>query len=55
MPEMPIDPEYGRFIGGQPQDQDEEQGVAVDMPLDDAELEELPDGRVRVQIGRAHV
>ena len=50
MPEMPIDPEYGRFIGGQPQDQDEEQGVAVDMPLDDAELEELPDGRVRVRL-----
>mgnify|MGYP003332379701 FL=1 len=48
--EFPIDPEYGRFVGGQPQDQDEEQGVAVDMPLDDAELEELPDGRVRVRL-----
>jgi hypothetical protein len=50
MPEMPIDPEYGRFIGGQPQDQDEEAGVAVDMPIDDAELEELPDGRVVVRL-----
>ena len=51
MPEMPIDPEYGRFVGGKPQDQDEEAGVAVEMPeIDDAELEELPDGSVRVRL-----
>ena len=49
--EFPIDPEYGRFVGGQPQDQDEEAGTAVEMPdLEDAELEELPDGRVRVRL-----
>ena len=48
--QFPIDPEFGRFVGGEPQDQDEEAGVAVDMPIDDAELEELPDGSVRVRL-----
>jgi chaperonin GroES len=48
--EFPIDPEFGRFIDGQPQDQDDEEGVIVDMPLDDAELEELPDGSVIVRM-----
>jgi chaperonin GroES len=49
--QFPIDPEFGRFVGGQPQDQDEEAGVAVEMPeIDDAELEELPDGSVRVRL-----
>ena len=47
--EFPVDPEYGRFIDGQPQDQEEE--VSVDMPeMDDAELEELPDGSVVVTL-----
>jgi hypothetical protein len=47
--EFPIDQEYNRFVGGQPQDQDEE--VAVDMPdMDDSELEELPDGSVVVKL-----
>ena len=46
--EFPIDPEFGRFVG--PQGQDEE-SVTVDMPeIDDAELEELPDGSVRVRL-----
>lgn len=49
--EFPIDQEFNRFIGGQPQDQDEEDGVAVDMPIDDSELEELPDGSVVVHMG----
>ena len=48
--EFPIDPEFGRFIEGQPQDQDDEQGVIVDMPMDDAEIEELPDGSAIVRM-----
>jgi hypothetical protein len=41
--EFPIDPEFNRFIDGQPQDQEEE--VPEEMPdMDDSELEELPDG-----------
>jgi hypothetical protein len=47
--EFPIDPEYNRFIDGQPQDQDEE--VPEEMPnMDDSELEELPDGSVVVTL-----
>ena len=50
--EFPIDQEYGRFIGGQPADaQDEgEQGMEVEEPIDDSELEELPDGSVMVHM-----
>ena len=49
--QFPIDPEYGRFVGGEPPDQDEEAGVEVEMPqLDDSELEELPDGSVVVHM-----
>ena len=48
--EFPIDPEFGRFIEGQPQDQDEEAGKVVDIQLDDSELEELPDGSVIVHM-----
>jgi hypothetical protein len=49
--QFPIDPEFGRFVGGEPPDQDEEAGVEVDMPrLDDSELEELPDGSVVVHM-----
>jgi hypothetical protein len=48
--EFPIDPEFGRFIGGEPQDQDDEQGVVVDMPMEDAEIEELPDGSAIVRM-----
>lgn len=48
--EFPIDPEFNRFVGGQPQDQDSEEGVMVDLPMDDAELEELPDGSVVVRM-----
>jgi len=51
--QFPIDPEYNRFVGGNP-DQNAESGgkeeaQVVDMPaMDDAELEELPDGSVVV-------
>jgi hypothetical protein len=48
--EFPIDPEFGRFIGGEPQDQDDEQGVIVDVPMDEAEIEELPDGSAIVRM-----
>ncbi len=48
--DFPIDPEFGRFIDGQPQDQDDEEGVIVDMPMDDAEIEELPDGSAIVRM-----
>jgi|694.fasta_scaffold03299_43 hypothetical protein len=53
--QFPIDPEFNRFIGGNP-DQDvesggEEEQQLVDMPeMDDAELEELPDGSVVVTL-----
>ena len=49
--QFPIDPEYNRFVGGNPtQDAEaEEQPQEVEMPeMDDAELEELPDGSVVV-------
>lgn len=46
--QFPIDPEFNRFVGGQPMDQDAE--VEVDLNLDDSELEELPDGSVVVQL-----
>ena len=47
--EFPIDPEFNRFIDGQPQDQAEE--VPEEMPdMDDSELEELPDGSVVVTL-----
>jgi len=49
--QFPIDPEYGRFVGGEPPDQDEEAGVEVEMPrLEESELEELPDGSVVVHM-----
>ena len=51
--QFPIDPEYNRFVGGNP-DQNVESGSkeeaqVVDMPeMEDADLEELPDGSVVV-------
>ena len=42
MPEMPVDPEYGRFIQGLQSTPDG--GVIVDLPDESAEVEELPDG-----------
>ena len=46
--EFPIDPEFGRFVEGQPQDAEPEEGDSLD--LDDSDLEELPDGSVVVQL-----
>ena len=52
--EMPIDPEYGRFVEGVPDDASaempEEEGVEVELELTDEDLEELPDGSVRVRM-----
>lgn len=48
--QFPIDPEFGRFIGGQPTDQAAEAGIEVPLELDDSELEELPDGSVVVKL-----
>jgi hypothetical protein len=53
--QFPIDPEFNRFIGGNPDQDvesgDEEEQQLVDMPeMDDAELEELPDGSVVVTL-----
>jgi hypothetical protein len=48
--QFPIDPEFGRFVGGQPMDEDAEAGVEVELDLDDSELEELPDGSVVVSL-----
>jgi hypothetical protein len=50
--EFPIDPEYGRFVQGmadQPPESQEEQ-EEYDLPDDDSELEELPDGSVVVKM-----
>lgn len=46
--EFPIDPEFGRFVEGQPQDAQPEEGEP--LVLDESELEELPDGSVRVTL-----
>lgn len=53
--QMPIDPEFGRFIQGAPEDASaemppEEEGMEVELELTDEDLEELPDGSVRVRL-----
>lgn len=48
MPEMPVDPEYGRFIEGM--ESTPEGGMIVDLPDEDAEIEELPDGSAIVRM-----
>ncbi|NBW14746.1 MAG: hypothetical protein EBR82_42780, partial [Caulobacteraceae bacterium] len=46
--EMPIEQDYDRFIDPMSDEQALDEGLAVDIPEDEAELEELPDGSVRV-------
>ena len=46
--EFPIDPEYGRFIEGMTAPEDE--GIEVELPEEDTEIEELPDGSAIVKI-----
>lgn len=48
--QMPIDPEFGRFVEGQEQEEIPEEGVEVEVDLEDSELEELPDGSVVVKM-----
>ena len=48
MPEMPIEQDYDRFVDPMTDEQALDEGLAVDIPEDEAELEELPDGSVRV-------
>ena len=48
MPEMPIDPEFGRFINGLTEKADGSADVELDIDEDD--LEELPDGSVVVSM-----
>jgi hypothetical protein len=56
MPEIPIDPEYGRFVQGMPDDALAEippeggEGMEVELELTDEDPEELPDGSVRVRM-----
>ena len=46
--EMPIEQDYGRFVEPMLDEQEIDEGLAYDIPEDEAELEELPDGSVRV-------
>jgi hypothetical protein len=48
MPEMPIEQEYGRYVDPMQDEEDLEEGLEVELPEESAELEELPDGSVRV-------
>jgi hypothetical protein len=46
--EFPIEPEYGRFIEGMTEEAEE--GVEVELPEEEAEIEELPDGSAIVKM-----
>jgi chaperonin GroES len=48
--QFPIDPEYGRFIQGVADQDQEEAPTEVDMPDEQAEIEELPDGSAVVSM-----
>ena len=48
MPEMPIDPEFGRFVNGLQETEDG--GAIVDVNMEQAEVEELPDGSAMVNL-----
>ena len=48
MPEMPVDPEFGRFISGLKEKADG--GAEMELDLDEDDLEELPDGSVVVSM-----
>jgi len=46
--EMPIEQDYGRYIDPMQDEEEQEEGLEVELPEESAELEELPDGSVRV-------
>ena len=48
MPEMPIDPEFNRFLDGIKEVPEE--GIDIDLDVEEAEVEELPDGSAVVQM-----
>ena len=48
MPEMPIEQEYGRYVDPMQDEEGLEEGLEVELQNESAELEELPDGSVRV-------
>lgn len=47
--EFPIDPEYGRFVSGIP-DEPQEEEMEFELPDDEAQIEELPDGSAVVKM-----
>ena len=48
MPDMPIDPEFGRFIDGITQTPNG--GAIADVDLEEEEVEEMPDGSAIVRM-----
>jgi len=50
--EFPIEPEYGRFVPGVPDQPEETQDdeMEFELPDESTELEELPDGSVVVSM-----
>lgn len=50
MAEMPIDPEFGRFIEGIGEEEPQDEAVEFEMPEDQADIEEMPDGSAVVTL-----
>ena len=50
MPEMPIEQDYGRFISGMADDEVPVSDLSAELPDEDAEIEELPDGSAVVRM-----
>lgn len=51
MPEMPIDQEFGRFVSGMPDPQENEDGtVTFNLPFDDENVTEMADGSAVVNL-----
>jgi len=51
--EFPVDPEFGRFVDPMTQEPEEDEGVEVELDLEEAEMEELPDGSVILEMDSA--
>ena len=50
MAEMPIEQDYGRFISGMADDEVPVADLSAELPDEDAEIEELPDGSAVVHM-----
>jgi chaperonin GroES len=48
--EFPIDQEFGRFVGPDSANQEEEEPVEVELDLEESDIEELPDGSAIVKM-----